>query len=205
MSNGRFEPRSDDDLLALVDQNPLAWIFAQDDHGPFVTAAPVRPVVAQGCMRKLVGHVPRGRRITACLESRCRALILILGPHGYVSPSWMRDREWAPTWNFTSVQFATEMDLVDEPAFLEEHLCELTTAMERGRERAWQLEELGARMQRLAKRIVAFEARILGTQSRFKLGQDESDETFRDIVEALEHTGNAGLLEWMQGFNPDRK
>lgn len=205
MTNARFAPRSDGDVLELVDRNPLVWIFLQDDDGPFVTAVPARPGIVDGRLEKLVGHVPRGWRIAKCLESAREALILVLGPHAYISTSWMSNRTQAPTWNFASAQFVTQAELIDEPSFLEAHLRDLTASMERGRDQAWHIDEMGSRMQTLAARIVAFEARIVSIESRFKLGQDENDATFGEIVQVLERSaGTAGLLQWMRAFNPGR-
>lgn len=204
MIGKRFEPRSDDDIVTLVDENALAWIFLRDEEGPFATAAPVRPIVVGGRLRKLVGHVPRGWRIARHLEAPRETLILVLGPHGYISPSWMSDRTQAPTWNFRSAQFLTEAQLVEDQAFLEAHLRDLTAATERGRDRAWHIDEMGPRMQKLAARIVAFEARIIGAEGRFKLGQDENDQTFCEITHTLERDCCIDLLDWMRRYNPSR-
>jgi predicted FMN-binding regulatory protein PaiB len=199
----RFEPRSGD-VATLVAENPLAWIFLRDADGPFATAAPVRPVVADGRLTKLVGHVPRHARIAARLESPCEALFLILGPHGYVSPSWLSDRTQAPTWNFTSAQFIAEARLCDDPAFLDAHLRDLTATLEQGRDRAWHVDEMGARLHKLAAHIVAFEALILSENCRFKLGQDENDRTYQEIVRGLGEEGDSHLLDWMRMYNPSR-
>jgi transcriptional regulator len=204
MKKGRFGSHGHDGVVRLVTENPLAWIFVQDGDGPFATAAPIRPVAADGLLNSLIGHVPRGRRIAKCLEQKTRGLILVLGPHGYISPSWMSDRTQAPTWNFTSVQFVAELRLVDDSLFLESHLRDLTGALERGRTRAWNVDEMGARLEKLAARIVAFEATIIGRDDRFKLGQNEDDRTYAEIIRALEDEGKRDLLAWMRAFNSRR-
>lgn len=201
----RFKPRSDDDIVTLLDENALTWIFFSDEIGPFATAAPVRPVVVGGRLQRLVGHVPRGCRVAKCLESPQEALILALGPHSYISPSWMSDRAQAPTWNFASAQLLADVELVDDPAFLKAHLCDLVAATERNRRQAWHIDELGARMQKLASRIIAFEGRILSMNGRFKLGQDENDETYREIVRELDQTGLQQLTRWMRRFDGGRR
>lgn len=204
MSKGRFDLSSSDDILTLVNENPLAWIVLEDKEGPFATATPVTPEVIEGRLGKLVGHVPRTSRVVRCLSSPCGALLLVLGPHGYVSPSWMSDRTQAPTWNFTSVQFVVGIQLVDDPAFLEAHLRDLTRLTERGRDNGWQVDEMGARMKKLAARIVAFEAQIISIASRFKVGQEETNETFSEIVRGLERNGDVRLVRWMRRFNAER-
>lgn len=200
----RFAARACTDILHLVERNPLAWIFVTDDHGPYATAVPIRPSLEDDGLRKLIGHVPRQTRIARAFEAGVRALVLILGPHGYVSPSWMSDRTQAPTWNFAQAQFVAEVELVDDETYLAWHLRDLTRALEGGREGAWRVEEMGHRYEKLAARIVAFEARILSSDARFKLGQDESGRTFGEIVDALESQGDAVLAALMREFNDER-
>lgn len=203
--SGRFSPRDRNDILSLVEDNPLAWVFVTDEDGPFATAAPMRPLVIDGDLRKLVGHVPRRNRIARCLARRCSALVLFLGPHGYISPSWMRDRTQAPTWNFTSAQFVTDAYLVDDADFLQKHLRDLTEATEKGRDNAWRVDEMGSRLEKLSGRIVAFEAIVVAANHRFKLGQDENDKTFGEILHALEGEDQESLVAMMRAFNDERR
>ncbi|MDE0455605.1 MAG: FMN-binding negative transcriptional regulator [Gammaproteobacteria bacterium] len=205
MGSERYAARDADDLVRLVDENPLVWIFLEDEVGPFATGAPVRPVAADGQLQQVIGHVPRGSRIHRALRAPCKGLILVLGPHGYVSPSWLSDRTQAPTWNFTSARLLAVMEAIEDPALLEDHLRGLVKAMERSREDAWRVEEMGPRMQRLAAGVVAFGAKITDRECRFKLGQDEEDQTFAEIMRGLEREGNEGLRRWMREFNPSRE
>ena len=204
MSSGRYAARNADDLVKLIDEHPLVWIFLEDAEGPFATAAPIRPVVVDGQLNRIIGHVPRGSRIHRALKAPREGLILVLGPHGYVSPSWMSDRTQAPTWNFTSARLLARMQTVEDPELLENHLRELSAAMERNRANAWRVEEMGPRMQRLAAGVVAFEATISDRDCRFKLGQNENDRTFAEIMKGLKQEGNEGLMRWMREFNPSR-
>jgi len=205
MGSERYAARDADDLVRLVDENPLVWIFLEDEVGPFATGAPVRPVVANGQLQQLIGHVPRGSRVHRALRTPCKGLILALGPHGYVSPSWLSDRTQAPTWNFTSARLLATLKAIEDPALLEDHLRDLAKAMERNREDAWRVEEMGPRMQRLAAGVVAFDAQITDRECRFKLGQDEDDQTFTEIMRGLDREGNRGLRRWMREFNPFRQ
>ena len=204
MSSGRYAARNANDLVNLVDENPLVWIFLEDAKGYFATGAPIRPVIVDGQLSRAIGHVPRGSRIHRALKSPRKGLILVLGPHGYVSPSWMSDRTQAPTWNFTSARFVATLQTVEEPELLEEHLRELSAAMEMNRTNAWRVEEMGPRLKRLSAGVVAFKATIEHRECRFKLGQNENDQSFAEIMKGLEREGNEGLVRWMREFNTSR-
>lgn len=63
---------------------------------------------------------------------------------------------------------------------------------------------MGARYDKLVTGIVGFEARILSTRSCFKLGQDERDDVFADILRALDIKDQAPLATWMRRFGESR-
>ena len=132
----------------------------------------------------------------AALQRDGRAFLLFSGPQGYISPSWVSDRTWAPTWNYAVVQFLVTIAFDETPARLDAHLDDLIGAMERGRPNAWQPSEMGARYETIRRMIVPFEAKVLEQRARFKLGQDERDTVFGEITEALDRSdGRAARLD----------
>jgi transcriptional regulator len=76
--------------------------------------------------------------------------------------------------------------------------------MEAGRPRAWTIEDMGPRYDRLQSGIIAFRAHIRERRVKFKLGQDERDAEYVEMVDALQAGGHDELLEWMQRCNPNR-
>jgi predicted FMN-binding regulatory protein PaiB len=202
MTMSPFEPRAPEDVARLIREQPLGWIVSGAGLDLRATVLPLRPVLGDdGQVVRLLGHMARSNPQAATLQEHPDALILLLGPHGYVSPSWMADRSQAPTWNYASVQFRVETTLIDDPAGLEAHLRDLVGAMEAGRPRAWSVDEMGERYASLSRRIVGFEARVVETRGRFKLGQDERADVFADIMAGLEGEGATDLLAWMRDFD----
>lgn len=196
-----FEARSTADLIRLIRQSPLVWIFARDDSGYFATAAPVCLHMSGDEPASLVGHVPRTSRLAGLITSSTEALVVSAGPNAYISPSWFSDRTQAPTWNFVSAQFCVQIESSDDPRFLADHLDELVGILERDRERFWSVAEMGGRREKLARRIIAFDAKIGSWDGRFKLGQDEPAQTFAEITTALRAAGEHSVLSWMEDFN----
>lgn len=197
-----FDPRSPLDVARLLQAQPLGWIVTGAGEAARASVLPLRPVLdADGRLVRLQGHMARSNPQAAALREDPSALILLLGPHGYVSPSWMADRSQAPTWNYASAQFLVETTLVDDAAGLKAHLDDLVGAMEAGRPNAWSVEETGARYESLSRRIVGFDARVVETRARFKLGQDERDDVFADILTGFESEGASELLAWMRDFD----
>ena len=200
-----FAPKSDEQVLRLVLEHPLAWIVSQGADGLRASPMPLRPRVGgDGRIAALEGHLPRSNPQFAALQRDPRALLLFAGPQGYISPSWVSNRTWAPTWNFAVVQFVVDFEFDETPARLDAHLHDLVAAMEHGRPGAWHPSEMGARYETLKRMIVPFEAKVLEQRARFKLGQDERDTVFGEISEALGRSGQDGLRAWMRELNPGR-
>ena len=200
-----FGPKSDEQVLRLVLEHPLAWVVSSDGGAFHATPLPLRPRVgADGRIEALEGHMARSNPLCAALQRNASALLLFSGPQGYISPSWVSNRTWAPTWNYTVVQFLVKIVFDETPARLEAHLDDLVGAMERGRPGAWERSEMGARYGKIKHLIAPFEARVVEQRAKFKLGQDERDATFSEITEALSRSNADALLVWMRELNPGR-
>jgi len=201
----RFEPRNADDIRALVHEQPLAWIVSGAPGAQQATALPVQLVCDDdGVPRSLSGHLPRENPHVQALSASPRATVLLIGPQGYISPSWLRDRTRAPTWNHASVMFDVEIRFRSERAGADRVLERLVTQMEANRPAAWRSEEMDGRYEKLVTGIVGFDAHILTTRSCFKLGQDESDDVFADVLRALDIKDQAPLARWMRRFAASR-
>lgn len=200
-----FAPKSDEQVLRLVLEHPLAWVVCLDAGGFRATPLPLRPRVgADGRIQALEGHMARSNALYAALQRDARALILFSGPQGYISPSWVSNRTWAPTWNYAVVQFLVTIAFDETPARLDAHLHDLVDAMERGRPGAWHPSEMGARYETLKRMIVPFEATVAEQRAKFKLGQDERDSVFAEITAGLGGEGSDALVAWMRELNPGR-
>jgi len=188
----------------LVRAYPLAWIVSPASDVA-ATPLPLRPVVgADGRIEALLGHFARSNAQVEALKADPRAGILMIGPSGYISPSWMADRTQAPTWNYASVEFRVELTFLDDEASLRAVLDDLIGGMEAQRPHAWAATDMGERYGALSRRIVAFRARVLEERAVFKLGQDERDDVYADIMAGLVDVGAGDLIDWMTRLNPAR-
>jgi transcriptional regulator len=200
----KYAPRSDQDVINLITGFPFAWIVS--DSGMFnATPLPIRPIIESGELTTLLGHFGRNNPQIDRLRADPRAHILFMGPHGYISPSWLSDRTQAPTWNYASATFACDIQLIEDPANIEAELRGLIDAQERGRDRAWSLDDMGERATRLARGVIAFRATIIDKQIVFKMGQDEADKEYNEIMAALDSGSATELASAMRQQNPERR
>lgn len=205
VASSRFAPRCDQDVMQLVAGHPLAWIVSGEGGNFRATLLPVLPTLdPQGRITSLVGHFARSNDHFELLKGSPRALLLVLGTQGYISPSWMQDKTQAPTWNYASAQFLADISFFEQPADIEAHLRDLVDTMEAGRPDAWSVDQMGPRYHSLSQRVIGFRADVREIRAKFKLGQDERDDVFVDIAKGLARSGHNELLHWMKTFNPGR-
>lgn len=200
----KYAPRETDDITALVTDHPFAWIVSGGEPWS-ATPLPLRPRFDEaGSVVAFVGHFARNNPQVERLRALPRALLLFMGPHAYVSPSWMADRTQAATWNYASAAFDCTLSLIDDADGITDALRDLIDAMEQGRPNLWSLDDMGERAARLARGVVAFRAEIVEVRAAFKLGQDERDQEYGEIIRGLEAAGDHALVAAMKGQNPNR-
>jgi transcriptional regulator len=199
-SNRLFEP-APDAIDRLVAAHPFAQLVSVDGDRPVCTPLPLL-LERRGGEACLIGHFARANPQVALLRRQPRALAVFMGAQGYVSPSWMRDRTQAPTWNYETVHFDVEVAFAEGEGAPHDALERLVAHMEQGRPGAWSSRDMGPRYEQLAKAVIAFRARIVATQAKFKLGQNERADVFEDILAGLERSGSFELLEAMRREAP---
>ncbi len=201
----RFAARGPQDLDELARHHPLAWVCSHAAGGQVSTPLPLVPRFASdGRIQAVEGHLARSNPQVAALRADGDAWVLWMGVQGYVSPSWMADRTQAPTWNYATAQLRVAVRLIDEPDAIVAHLRELTGRQEAGRPGAWSIDEMGPRLALLAQRVIAFRAEVVECRERYKLGQDERDDVYADILAGLDTQADPALPAWMRRFNPGR-
>lgn len=202
---GKYAPPDKTEVTRLVREYPLAWVVTAGDGDFGATLLPLQPFHdCEGRIIELHGHFARSNSQVELVRRNPRALMLFLGPQGYVSPSWLTDRTMAPTWNYASSQFVVDIEFIEDGPCTEALMRDLADAVEAGRERAWSIEDMGTRYQRLVRGVIGFHAHVREARVKFKLGQDERDDNFAEIMKALSGSENVELHEWMTRCNPGR-
>ena len=115
-------------------------------------------------------------------------LIIIQGPHGYISPGWYENDELVPTWNHVTAHlYGVPEILSDDENF--RVLDELVDHFEKRMPNpvTIMLDENASR--RIAKGTVGMRLRVTRFDARLKLSQNKKPEVFERIVEALEGDG----------------
>jgi transcriptional regulator len=189
-----FLPREPGEVTALVRAYPLCWVVTGGTGDRLATPLPLlaEPNEAGG-VATLLGHFARSNPQVTALECDPSATILCMGPQGYITPRLVSNPTWGPTWNYAVAQFDVDIRFVPEEN--DAALAQLATALEADAVEPWTPGDMGARYDQLARHIVAFRAIVRAAHPRFKLGQDENDATFGEIVTGL---SDQVLADWMR-------
>ncbi|MBD8660026.1 FMN-binding negative transcriptional regulator [Frigoribacterium sp. CFBP 8754] len=173
------------EVARLVRENPWATIVAHTAEGLVASHYPVVLEETDDGSLSLVSHV--GRPDERSLElGQGEVMIIVQGPHGYVSPGWYPAEQIIPTWNHVTAHlWATPEVLSDEENF--RVLGELVDHFERvmPEPSSLQLDEEGAR--RVARGTVGVRLRVTRFDARLKLSQNKPPEVVDRIVAELEH------------------
>ncbi len=123
-------------------------------------------------------------------------LVVVQGPHDYVSPSWYAPGDLVPTWNHVTAHLYGTPVILDEDENYEV-LCRLTDHFERSRPqgRSLRLDEAGTR--RAAKGTAGLRLRVDRFEARAKLSQNKPDDV-RDTITAHLAVTNPALAAEMR-------
>jgi transcriptional regulator len=192
-----FEARDPADVVRLIDEYPLAWVVSSAGAGFVATPLPLLAEAdASGALTSLLGHFALSNPHVAQLRESPWATILFSGPHGYISPEAVSQQFWAPTWNYAVAQCEVYIEFL--PEMNDQALEQLVSKMEAGRREPWTVDRVGERYASMVRRIIAFRAHVRSVRGRFKLGQDESPRTLKELLSSLP---DPALARWMRDFN----
>ena len=173
-----------DEVRRLVRENPWATIVSNTSRG---LVASHYPVILEGGTDQIsiVSHVGRPDEQLHEL-GRHEVLVIIQGPHGYISPGWYASEDFVPTWNHVTAHlYGTPEILSDEENF--RVLGELVDHFEASmpEPKSLGIDEDLARG--IARGTVGIRLVVTRFDARLKLSQNKSSEVVDRIVEHLEH------------------
>lgn len=127
-------------------------------------------------------------------------LVIIQGPHDYVSSSFYEQDDFVPTWNHVTAHlYGVPEVLSDEENF--EMLSKLTDHFEQHFEGGRSLSENDEKARQTAKGTVGLRMRVTRFDARAKLSQNKADDV-KDRIEAHYAEKNPRLADEMRRVRP---
>lgn len=192
-----FRPTSDSEIDRMVAAYPLALVISAVEGD--IQASPLPLVLQRDAEGRgtLIGHFSRFNPQVELVKRERRALVAFSGAQGYISSSWLRERKYAPTWNYQAVHFKVDIELDERPGAARKALETLIRHVDAPYPNPWSVEEMGPRFEQIATAIIPFRATILDTQVQFKLGQGDPASVLEDGIAGLTRYGNLELATAM--------
>ncbi len=132
------------------------------------------------------------------------ALVLVHGPHGYVSPGWYPDKDAmarVPTWNYAAAELRGTLEPVTDLDALIDMLDRLSARYEAQVGGDWDLLPIEPRQRRMLAGIIGFRFRARQVQIKLKLSQNHPQANQHGVIDALsalDSPPSHELAQWMR-------
>jgi transcriptional regulator len=150
----------------------------------------------------IVSHFGRPDEVAHELGQH-EVLVIVQGPHGYISPNWYAEGDFVPTWNHVTAHlYGVPEILSDDENF--RILGDLVDHFEKGMPHPVSLDIDLEKAARIARGTVGLRIRVTRFDARAKLSQNKPPEVRESIMTALEGDGpysDAALAAEMRRFN----
>ncbi|WIB16455.1 FMN-binding negative transcriptional regulator [Curtobacterium sp. MCPF17_050] len=178
-----------DEVRRLVRGNPWATIVSSTAEGLVASHYPFlleeQPDGSDDIV--LVSHVGRPDEVAHELGQH-EVLVVVQGPHGYVSPAWYPPEQFIPTWNHTTAHlWGTPEILSDEENF--RVLGDLVDHFEASMPSPGSLDVDADAARRIARGTVGIRIRVTRFDARAKLSQNKAPEVVDRIIAGLRTDG----------------
>lgn len=161
-------------------------VSVADDGAPVASHLPVLlEPTPPGEPMTLLSHVGRPDEVLHRLDSGRESLLIVQGPHGYVSPGWYDLAPAVPTWNYVAVHLHCAVELLP-PEESYAVLSDTVDHYESVRPDPVRLPHVEEYARRIAKGAAGFRLRVTRWQGKAKLSQDKPRAVAERVVAALE-------------------
>ncbi|WP_344868929.1 FMN-binding negative transcriptional regulator [Amycolatopsis ultiminotia] len=178
-------PGTTADLTRLVAAHPWATLVSTTACGLVVSHLPVVPDPRAAPDRPTVlGHLPRADADEHRL-GEAETVLIVQGPHGYISAAWYPSSPRVSTWNFVVAHLHGTPELLDAADTLD--ALRLTQDhFESRRSQPFDLDAVRGYVDRLAPFVVGFRLAPGRVVAKAKLSQGQPSADFAAVLAALE-------------------
>jgi transcriptional regulator len=187
--NPSFALGDTDEIKRLIRENPWATIVSQTALGPVASHYPVLLDESREDI-SIVSHLGKPDDLIHEFGSH-ELLVIIQGPHGYISPGWYDANPAVPTWNFVVAHLSGVPEILSD----EENWNVLGRLVDHFEDRMPQPRRMAgtpdneAYAQRLLSGTVGWRLTPTRTVAKSKLSQNRPVETVDRIINGLEGDG----------------
>ncbi len=177
------------ELRRLIDRNPWMTLVSHTDDGLVASHYAVLLDEERDDLT-VVGHVGKPDDMIHGLGER-ELLVVVQGPHGYISPGWYGEGSNVPTWNFVSAHLSgiPEVLAPDENLRVLERLVARFESRRPDPRLMWEPPNDPAFIERLERGTVGFRLTPTKVVAKRKLSQNRPAEVVETIITELSGDG----------------
>ena len=181
-----FKEDNPEVLFELIRKYNFGILFSQHAEEPEATHLPFLADADRGANGTLIAHFAKANKHWRNLNESKEVLAVFQGPHTYISPSWYKNRETVPTWNYATVHVYGKPRVINELDELRKMVTRLTHFHEGQVESDWSLKESGKSFEVDLKAIMGLEIDITRMEGKFKFSQNKKEEDQKEVIENLD-------------------
>ena len=188
-----------DEVKRLIRRNAWATYVSNTSKGLVASHYPTLLEETDDDSIVIVSHFGRPDEIAHELGQH-EVMVIVAGPHGYISPGWYPEGDFVPTWNHVTAHLYGVPEIVSADENFEV-LDRLVDEFEKRMPQPVSLNIDEEQARRIAKGTVGLRLRVTRFDARAKLSQNKSDEVRATIIEQLRGDGpyaNSALAAEMQ-------
>ena len=177
------------ELRRLIDHNPWMTLVSHTDDGLVASHYAVLLDEERDDLT-VVGHVGKPDDMIHGLGER-ELLVVVQGPHGYISPGWYGEGSNVPTWNFVSAHLSGIPEVLspDENLRVLERLVARFESRRPDPRLMWEPPNDPAYIERLERGTVGFRLTPTKVVAKRKLSQNRPAEVVDTIITELSGDG----------------
>ncbi len=187
--NPSFVLADPEEIRRLVRENPWVTMVSNTANG---LVASHYPVILDESSDDLVllSHVGRPDEQLHELGQH-ELLVIVQGPHGYISPGWYDDKPAVPTWNFVVAHLYGTPEILSD----DENLGVLAALVDHFEDRMPEPRRMNGNPEnaqyaaRIVSGTVGFRLKVTRSVAKSKLSQNRPAATVERIIEELEGDG----------------
>lgn len=172
-------------LHSCIEQNSFATLITTEPSGPAASHLPLLLDRSAGPNGTLIGHMARANPQWKNLAGK-EALAIFQGPHAYISPAWLQERNVVPTWNYVAVHVSGNVQIVEEPTALLDIVRRYVEFYESPMPEPWQLDSTEPDFTAsLLNAIVGFTIEVASLEGKWKLSQNHNEGRRQRVIKGL--------------------
>lgn len=180
----------------LIQAYPLGLLVTAGAGGLMANPVPFFLVPSASEHGTLQAHLARANPQLKELETATECMVVFQGPQEYVTPSWYETKQQTgkvvPTWNYATVHVWGTPRLIEDPAWLANHLATLTRHKEQARPAAWAVTDAPASyIASQMKGIVGIEIEISRLEGKWKVSQNRPGKDRQGVLTGFRQQGEA--------------